>query len=158
MQLGREWHPKMLFRTEVSGTVVNTYNCRLYNFKSDAEVDYWFGGLVVGGFSAQVMDSFNGTVYDAHDARIAHWMRQHRRYGHAVEGGVRTLFYDSGCCHVQGACEWVACGDVILSALQGGSLAAPQTVGVYVGNATVATLPPAQAPNGSAVLVFQAAP
>ena len=155
VEQGLEWHPKMLFRTELSGAVQNTYNTRIYNFRSDADADYWLGGLVVGGFSPQVMDSFNGSYYSAHDATIAKWMGLRHAYGHAVEGGVRTLRYDAKCCHIEGECEAVVCRDVILSALADGTRSA-HTVGVYVGDAAAVSLPMAQAPNGTLACVFQA--
>lgn len=97
----------------------------------------------------------NATYYPAHDATIASWMRRRHAYGHATEGGVRTLRYDSTCCHVQGECEATSCRDIILSELAEGTLSA-RTVGVYVGDEAAVALPMAQAPNGTLACVFQA--
>jgi hypothetical protein len=155
VEQGLEWHPRMLFRTEISGAVQNTYNCRIYNFKSAEDADYWLGGLVVGGFSPQVMDSFNGSHYVAHDATIAKWMRLRHIYGHAIEGGVRTLRYDSRCCHIMGECEGAVCRDIILSKLVEGTRST-STVGVYVGDEAPVVVPMAQAPNGTLACVFLA--
>ena len=53
-------------------------------------------------------------------------------------------------------CEWVACQDVIVSVLQGGTLGGPVT-GLYGGSSRHVVIKPALAPNGTTLLVFQAA-
>jgi hypothetical protein len=153
IDVGLEWHPKMLFRVELTGTMINAYNTRLNRLNSSAEVDYWLGGLVAGGIGPQLWDAKGTAKGTPFDEQIARWMRLYVRYGHAVEGGVRTLQYDAKCCHIQGSCEWVACRDVIASRLAGGALDATETVGAYVGAPDAVALPVA---NGSATLVFQA--
>ena len=51
------------------------------------------------------------------------------RYGHMTESGAHMLYYDQGCCHIQGAeCEWVACKDVMLSVLADGTGFSSDTV------------------------------
>lgn len=90
------------------------------------------------------------------DAQIGRWMSRYKRYGHAVEDGVRTLVYDDQCCHIQGVCEWVACRDVVLSRHAGGTEGAT-VAGLYVGAARANAIVPSEylSHNGT-LLVFLA--
>ena len=83
-------------------------------------------------------------------------MARYKRYGHAMEDGVRTLYFDEQCCHIQGVCEWVACQDVVLSKLSGGTSSEPAT-GLYVGSDDRSVVvPPAYLGEKSTLLVFMA--
>ena len=49
VELGLQWHTKLLLRTELTGTIVNAYNTEINSgkgragrfFESEFEVDYW---------------------------------------------------------------------------------------------------------------------
>ena len=148
--LGLEWHPKLLFRTEISGTVLNTYHTPLMWVKNATEIGYWLGGQVTGGIAPQLSE-FSGEV-SRWDGEVARWLTAYAAWGHIVEGGVTTLRYDTDCCHVEGSCEWEVCADTILSRLTGGSASA----GLYVGHAAHVTVPPDATPENGTVLVFVA--
>ena len=114
-------HAKMLLRIEIAGTLINSYDTYDRWLQQNAKeggafpLDYWLGGLITGGLAFQPSGAIDeGQEFDA---QIGRWMSRYRRYGHAVEDGVRTLRYDAGCCHIQGTCEWVACRDVVASRL-----------------------------------------
>ena len=105
VQQGLEWHPKMLFRTEVSGLVINPYHTPIGWIHNRTEIEYWLGGLITGGVAPQLSDNIripfsHGTT--KWDSAIRPWMEYYKQFGHLVEGGIRTLRYDAGCCHVQG--------------------------------------------------------
>jgi hypothetical protein len=166
---GLEWHPKMLIRMELTGTVVNAYNTGMDDGRrpnSTFEADYWFGGLITGGIAPQP-EAHRATPSSAPliEQRVGEWVRLYRRYGHSVEGGVRTLVYDSKCCHIQGDCEWVPCSDAVFTRLEGGmqvttgvpsSTAAGAVRGLYVASPAVVTVPPDLTPDGTTLLAFHA--
>ena len=174
--LGLEWHPKMLLRTASSGTVINPYVTIWWPMATKYEVDYWFGGLVAGGVTPQLGWVWNGT-WTANTTAVANvrrWLDLYRYYGHLTEGGVHPLYYDERCCHIEGACEWVACQDIVLSLLQGGEIqrtnptgsgGRPQSTrskgkpvaGLYGGSSRHVTIAPSLAPNGTTLVVFAAA-
>lgn len=133
VDLGLEWHPKILFRTQITGTVVNAYDTSLSKITSDFDVDYWFGGLVATGIPPQPMMGSPSTwsAYSKYAARIKGWMQRYNRYGFATEGAVTTLVYDSQCCHIQGICEWIACRDAVAVVLSGGNNTS--ALGLYIG-------------------------
>ena len=54
IELGLQWHPKILFRSEISSLVLNPYHTPIGWFKNKTELDYWLGGLVTGGVALQV--------------------------------------------------------------------------------------------------------
>ena len=93
-------------------------------------MDYFIGGLITGGLAFQPSGGLSDAVQ--FDAQIGRWMARFKKFGHASEDGVRTLFYDSQCCHVQGDCEWVACQDTVVSRLTGGTVGR-QAAGLYIG-------------------------
>ena len=66
-------------------------------------------------------------------ATIKRYFDAYARWGHLTEDGIEILYYDSRCCHVDGVCEWVACDDIVLSRLSGGTEAAP-AAGLYAGS------------------------
>lgn len=156
--LGLRWHGKMLFRTEVSGVIVNPYHTPLAWARNATELAYWLGGLVTGGVAPQVSE-FGGPLPNTSFtiATTRHWMDLYTLYGHMVEGGITTSRYDTVCCHTQGECEWQICRDVILSRLVGGSadVAPGSRYGLYVGSAKHTVVPATQLPEDNAtVLVF----
>ena len=163
LDLGLEWHAKLLQRIELTGTLVNAYSTHLNRDSTpDAyPVDYWLGGLVTGGVAPQIYTGASATPPNV-TAATRHWLERYRRWGHAVEGRVHTLVYDSACCHVQGICEWVACDDAVLSVLQGGTDAedAPSG-GLILGSPLPVAVPPAllgpPAGSGVRLVVFQTA-
>ena len=152
--LGLRWHSKMLFRTEISGTIVNPYHTPLTWIQNATEIEYWLGGMVTGGVAPQVSELFNGSVtVTAFDAPVKRWFDAYAAFGHMIEGGLSTVRYDTTCCHTQGECEWDICSDVIASRLVGGTAA----VGVYVGSGQHAVVPVQYTPMDNAtVLVFAA--
>ena len=154
-QLGLVWHPLMLARMEASGTLINAYNTRIDLFRSLKDVDYWFGGLVACGIPPQIMD-FNGTENGTpFDDRIGSWMRMYRRFGHASESGVRTLWRDPHCWRNQRGpfAASSICHDVMYSALEGGELQG----GLYLGSGVRAVLPNAAVRGANASFaLFQA--
>lgn len=166
VRLGLEWHPKLLYRTEQTGVVLNPYNTGIDDSRrpiSLFEVDYWFGGLIAGGIAPQPEIRTSAVSQPSpageFDHRIGVWIRRYRRFGHATETGVQTLLYDSNCCHIQGDCEWVACNDAVASRLEGGTLSTPVT-GVYWGagiRTTAGTIPTEMLPENVTVLLFQSA-
>eukprot|EP00041_Stephanoeca_diplocostata_P019095 m.405729 g.405729 ORF g.405729 m.405729 type:complete len:1069 (-) comp21209_c0_seq2:189-3395(-) len=168
VQLGRAWHGKMLVRVELTGTVVNPYNTALAWFSSACEVDYWLGGLVTGGVAFQGHASAQAGVYDVN---IRDWMMRYNAFGHLREDSVTTLVYDADCCHTQGTCEWIACNDVVLVELAGGSGYRPhdqeksatttthQTIatryrGLYVASAAWFAVPPSAHSASSRITAF----
>ena len=74
-------------------------------------LDYFLGGVVTAGLPYQNSGTLSSGA--AYDSQVARWIARYKRYGHAVEGGVRTLYYDAECCHIQGECEWTACDDIV---------------------------------------------
>ena len=175
--LGLQWHPKMMFRTEISGVSMctwmfldvsyfvmmyaliayelmvvricvhspihslvcvicpwqvplNPYHTPLSWVKNSTELDYWLGGLITAGVAPQLSE-FGGPV-TTWDATANRWLTAYRTFGHMVEGGITTLWYDPACCHVQGECEWDVCHDTIASQLDGGLNGSPAS-GVYIG-------------------------
>jgi hypothetical protein len=156
--LGLEWHPKMLFRTLLSGLVINPYHTPLGWITNEYNISYWLGGLITTGVAPQIDDRADGKW----DAVVRGWMLDYAYYGHMQEGTGRTgasmLHYDQGCCHIQGeACEWVACRDVMLSVLAGGTIGPAGTaVGLYAASPAPVVVPPHLAHNGTTILVFMA--
>lgn len=156
VQLGLEWHSKMLLRIEIAGTMINSYDTYMHWFEIEGPfpVDYFIGGLITGGLAFQP----SGTLSEApsFDAQIGRWMARYKRFGHALEDGVRTLSYDAKCCHIQGVCEWVACQDVVVSRLSGGSEAG--VAGLYIGSgaAKTITVPASHLGSNGTLLVFLA--
>ena len=147
VDLGLEWHAKLLMRIELTGTIVNAYKTDFTASTTAYAVDYWVGGLVSGGTppqiyfgSAEGRDMPSPEVVDA----LRGWVERYKRWGHTVEGRVHTLNYDVGCCHVQGLCEWVACDDAVFAALVGGADGdrAP-TGGLVLGSPAPVVVPPA---------------
>lgn len=56
IELGQEWHSKMVLRAELTGVPINGYNTGLDDARkpiSALEVDYWFAGLVATGTAPQ---------------------------------------------------------------------------------------------------------
>ena len=156
MRLGLEWHPKMLLRTASSGTVINPYVTIWWPTATMGEIDYWFGGLVTGGIAPQLGWSWseNTTLVSG----VAKWLKLYAHYGHLNESGVHPLFYDHRCCHIEGICEWVACEDIVLSRLTGGEIGDGRPVaGLYGGSSRSVAISPGLVPNGTILLVFQAA-
>ena len=120
------------------------------------EIDYWFGGLVTGGIAPQLGWSWseNTTLVSG----VAKWLKRYAHYGHLNESGVHPLFYDHRCCHIEGICEWVACEDIVLSRLTGGEIGDGRPVaGLYGGSSRSVAISPGLVPNGTILLVFQAA-
>jgi hypothetical protein len=159
---GLEWHPKLLIRMELTGTVINAYNTGLDDSRkpnSTFEADYWFGGLITGGIAPQP-EGGSLAAQTAVEQRVGEWVRLYRKYGHSVEGGVKTLVYDSKCCHIQGDCEWVACKDVVVTRLEGGTQRglspAAAVRGLYVASQAAISVPPELTPNATTLLVFHA--
>ena len=69
---------------------------------------------------------------------------------------VYVLWLMSTAGHIQGeACEWVACNDVMLSVLSGGT-GNQSVVGLYAASAHPVVVPAKLTPNGTTILVFQA--
>jgi hypothetical protein len=157
--LGLEWHPKMLQRTAMSGVVINPYGTwwwypgNPYNVNFTlADVDYWMGGLIAGGVTPQVGGwSDNATLVNA----MGGWFRRYKKYGHMTEDGIRSLYYDHRCNHVNGISEWIACDDIVLSILADGQLGGP-VAGLYVGSTRLVELEPQWAPNSTTLVVFGA--
>lgn len=151
--LGLEWHPKMLLRTMLSGSIINPYDTFWWPQVPQSDVDYWLGGLVVGGVAPQLAGwSDNASTV----ANIRTWLERYARYGHMTEDGIHSLYYDRRCCHVDGVCEWVACEDVVLSVLKGGQTGGP-VAGLYGGSSRHVVIAPECVPNGTVLLVFRAA-
>ena len=75
-------------------------------------MDYWLGGLVTAGIAPQFTESGGPGSAASFDAPIRRWLLAYRDWGHMQVGGVRTLRYDTRCCHTQGECEWTVCNDV----------------------------------------------
>ncbi len=152
VKLGLEWHPKMLFRTLLSGLVINPYHTPLAWISNEYNISYWLGGLVTTGVAPQIDDRPDGRW----DAVVSGWLKDYTYYGHMQEDGAYMLHYDEGCCHIQGeACEWIACQDVMLSVLGGGSCNA-SVVGLYAASTQSVHIPASLTPNGTTILVFQA--
>jgi hypothetical protein len=152
VKLGLEWHPKMLFRTLLSGLIINPYHTPLSAITNEYNVSYWLGGLIATGVAPQIDDRPDGHW----DTVVKGWMDDYKFYGHMQEDGAYMLHYDESCCHIQGeACEWVACNDVMVSVLAGGS-GGNSTIGLYAASSTPTSIPPSLTTNGSRILVFQA--
>jgi hypothetical protein len=152
VKLGLEWHPKMLFRTLLSGLVINPYHTPLSWISNEYNISYWLGGLITTGVAPQIDDRPDGRW----DAVVSGWLRDYTYYGHMQEDGAYMLHYDEGCCHVEGeACEWVACQDVMLSVLAGGTCNT-SVVGLYAASPQPVDVPTGLTPNGTTILVFQA--
>ena len=152
VKLGLEWHPKMLFRTLLSGLVINPYHTPLAWISNEYNISYWLGGLVTTGVAPQIDDGGGGRW----DAVVSGWLKDYTYYGHMQEDGAYMLHYDEGCCHIQGeACEWTACKDVMLSVLGGGTCNA-SVVGLYAASPQSVHVPANLTPNGTTILVFQA--
>ena len=155
--LGLEWHPKMLLRIEITGTIVNAYRTYTEWFPTFGPapaypLEYFLGGLITGGLAFQPSGSIPSAA--AYDDQIHDWMTRYKRYGHATEDGVRTLYYDEGCCHIQGVCEWTACQDAVVSRLVGGTT--PNVTGLLLGSPKEVTVPPAYLGHNGTLLVFLA--
>ena len=152
--LGLEWHPKMLFRTLLSGLVINPYHTPLSALTNEFNVSYWLGGLITTGVAPQIDDRPDGT----YDLVVHGWMSDYKWYGHMQEDGAYMLHYDEECCHIQGeACEWVACHDIMLSVLAGGEIGpAGSAVGLYAASSEPVTVPAKLVGNGTTLLLFQA--
>ena len=144
----------------MSGVVINPYgtwwwylnNAYHVNF-TQADVDYWMGGLVAGGVAPQIGGwSDNATLVGVMRA----WIQRYKQYGHMTEDGIRSLYYDQRCNHVNGVSEWIACDDIVLSMLAGGQMGGVVT-GLYVGSPRSVELKPEWAPNNSTLVVFGAA-
>jgi hypothetical protein len=157
VDLGLEWHPKLLYRIQLTGTIINGYDTTLSKFTSQFDVDYFFGGLVTGGIPPQPAMGAPSTwpALKQYAGAIKRWMQRYRRFGYATEDAVTTLVYDTQCCHVQGICEWVACRDAVAVELFGGNGTAA-ALGLYVGTNATFTIPP-NLLAGRELLVFQAA-
>ena len=159
VKLGLEWHPKMLFRTLLSGLIVNPYHTPLTWIANEYNISYWLGGLITTGVAPQIDDSavmMTDPPSGKWDAVVSGWMHDYTWYGHMQEDGAYMLHYDEGCCHIQGeACEWVACSDVMLSVLAGGACNA-SVVGLYAASPHPVAIPPTLTPNGTTILIFQA--
>lgn len=208
VQLGLEWHSKMLLRIEIAGTIINSYDTytRWFETEGPFPVDYFLGGLITGGASARektfgmrfscknddhdprqakgllyirlnrnagctnvILFGIAGLAFQpsggltqavAFDEQVGRWMARYKRFGHAMEDGVRTLVFDDKCCHIQGICEWVACRDAVLSKLSGGADASTNATGLYVGGtsaeASPLEIPPEYLSNRGTLLVFLA--
>ena len=159
MALGLEWHSKMLLRIEIAGTIINSYDTYQHWFEETGAfgLDYFIGGLVTGGLAFQPSGTLS--LAPQFDEQIGSWMGRYKRYGHAMEDGVRTLYYDEECCHIQGVCEWTACQDIVLSRLSGGTDTTTvhnSISGLYLGSKNHVTVPPAWLNNSGALLVFMA--
>ena len=156
VKLGLEWHSKMLLRIEIAGTIINSYDTYMSRYEEDGAfgLGYFVGGVVTGGLAFQ--PSGDLTAATDLDPLIGRWMARYKRFGHAMEDGVRTLVYDAACCHIQGVCEWTACQDVVVSRLSGGSVSG--AAGLYVGSSTAktVTVPASHLSNNGTLLVFLA--
>jgi hypothetical protein len=159
VQLGLEWHSKMLLRIEIAGTIINSYDTYTHWFDTEGPfpLDYFLGGLITGGLAFQPSGDIKAAL--TFDDQIGTWMARYKRFGHAMEDGVRTLHFDQKCCHIQGVCEWVACQDVVLSRLSGGT-GGQNATGLYVGSAGDSSVPlvvpPEYLGNNGTLLVFMA--
>ena len=146
----------MLLRTAASGTVVNPYVTIWWNTATVAEIDYWFGGLVATGVAPQLgwTWSENATLVSS----VQRWLHRYAYWGHLTESSVHPLYYDERCCHIEGTCEWIACEDIVLSRLTGGTIGEDRAVaGLYGGSSHAVTIAPALVPHNCTLLLFQAA-
>jgi hypothetical protein len=159
VELGLEWHAKLLQRIELTSRLVNAYSTQWDASTTLFEAEYWFGGLVTGGIAPQPGWSLAHPPSDAAAAATRRWLQRYARWGRADEGGVHTLVYDATCCHVQGVCEWVACNDSVLATLVGGRAAAANetapAAGLILGSAAPAVVPPRLFDSSRALLLFQ---
>ena len=169
IDLGLEWHAKILQRIEITNTLVNAYNTLIspVTMPTPYAADYWFGGLVTGGIAPQPRYGHTSRIPLNVTTAVRRWLERYQRWGHTLEGKVHTLIYDDTCCHLQGICEWVACDDAVLTALVGGADGdgAPSG-GLILGSPLAVTVPPAllEPPAGSSgegggirLVVFQTA-
>lgn len=157
VKLGLEWHSKMLLRIEIAGTIINSYDTYMARYEEDGTfgLGYFVAGVVTGGLAFQPAGSLNSAT-DL-DPLVGRWMARYKRFGHAMEDGVRTLVYDAACCHIQGVCEWTACQDTVVSRLSGGRVAG--AAGLYIGSRNMSTaiaVPDSHLSNNGALLVFLA--
>ena len=144
LDLGLEWHGKMLQRIELTYTLVNAYYTKVRT-PTVYEANYWYGGLISGGIGPQfgwdsrvTSEQPSAAALDA----ISKWVQRYRKWGHTAEGAVATLVYDQECCHVQGLCEWVACEDTVFTQLKGGAGGADAAHGgLILGSKRLAVLP-----------------
>ena len=77
VRLGLQWHPKMLLRIEIAGTLINAYDTYSEWFKTEGifPVDYFVGGLVTGGIAFQPSGALSGpSSGEQFDELIGRWM------------------------------------------------------------------------------------
>jgi hypothetical protein len=139
--LGLQWHAKLVQRVELTGMMINAYDCHIDSARSTGELDYWLGGLIAMGVGPQ--PEVRGSAAGQYDQLVGVWMRRYLRYGHLQEAQIQTLHYDTSCCHIQGVCQWVPCADIVAVGLGGGLLPAKDgaVVGVYAGSSKNVTVP-----------------
>jgi hypothetical protein len=146
LDLGLEWHGKLLQRIELTTTMVNAYGSLISPLTTTTPflADYWFGGLVSAGVAPQPRYGHTNRIDPNVTSSVRRWLERYGRWGHTLEGHVHTLVYDSACCHVQGLCEWIACDDAVLTSLSGGSDGdyAPSG-GLILGSPLPVVVPPA---------------
>ena len=102
LDLGLEWHAKLLQRIELTGTLVNAYNSPISPLTTTTPflADYWFGGLVSGGIAPQPRYGHTMRIPPNVTSAVRRWLQRYSRWGHTLEGRVHTLVYDRACCHV----------------------------------------------------------
>ena len=63
---------------------------------NSSEISYWLGGMITGGVAPQVSELFDGgKTVRTYDATVKQWFSAYKTWGHMIEGGVRTLHYDT---------------------------------------------------------------
>ena len=73
VQLGLEWHAKMLLRIEIAGTIINSYDTytRWFDTEGPFPIDYFLGGLITGGLAFQPSGGLSDAI--KFDDQIGLW-------------------------------------------------------------------------------------
>ena len=91
VKLGLEWHPKMLFRTLLSGLIINPYHTPLAWISNEYNISYWLGGLITTGVAPQIDDQ--STVWSNSSKQpYGRWVKWRQSCG-VDRGGSGTLCF-----------------------------------------------------------------
>ena len=154
---GDTWHQEMLLRMLLSGTTYNAYSTSIGAMATLDGADCWLGKLVAAGIAPQIRGCMftvftpaQHKVCDLVIPRVKYWLDKFREFGQASESSIQLLHDDT----TPSSLSFAQRHDIFFLALQGGNNNQSMArFSVYVGNTTLAIIPPM--PNNSTLIVCQ---